>query len=214
MRSSQKSRRARTWGAGAPRVRSQARARLARICSRLTAPRFAAWIALLEQVVTRQELERIAHEVEGISSVTSVAGYEILTEGRGSNAGTLIINLEDWSERSMTASQIIEELEERTAEMTDIKLEFFEPPAIPGFGAAGGIALRVLDETQSSTPDYERLGTITNEFIDAVRERPEVGTVFTFYASDYPQYELVIDNDVAMQKGVSIEAALDRKSVV
>jgi HAE1 family hydrophobic/amphiphilic exporter-1 len=161
-----------------------------------------------------QELERIAHQVEGIDSVTSVAGYEILTEGRGSNAGTLIINLEDWSERSMTASEIIEELEERTREMTDIKLEFFEPPAIPGFGAAGGIAMRVLDETQSSTPDYERLGTVTNEFMEALHDRPEVGSVFTFYASDYPQYELIIDNDVAMQKGVSIEAALNNLNIL
>ncbi len=161
-----------------------------------------------------QELERIAHQVEGIASVTSVAGYEILTEGRGSNAGTLIINLEDWSERSMTASEIIEELEERTREMTDIKLEFFEPPAIPGFGAAGGIAMRVLDETQSSTPDYERLGTVTNEFMEALHDRPEVGSVFTFYASDYPQYELIIDNDVAMQKGVSIEAALNNLNIL
>jgi HAE1 family hydrophobic/amphiphilic exporter-1 len=161
-----------------------------------------------------QELERIAHEVEGVRSVTSVAGYEILTEGRGSNAGTAIINLEDWSERSMTASEIIEELEVRTREMTDIKLEFFEPPAIPGFGAAGGIAMRVLDQTQSSTPDYERLGTITNGFLDALRAREEVGSVFTFYAADYPQYELVINNDVAMQKGVSIERALNNLNIL
>src|SRR5690606_23889248 len=45
-----------------------------------------------------QELERIAEEIEGIRSVTSVAGYEVLTEGRGSNAGTAIINLDDWTE--------------------------------------------------------------------------------------------------------------------
>ncbi|MEZ4324974.1 MAG: efflux RND transporter permease subunit [Polyangiales bacterium] len=161
-----------------------------------------------------QELERIAHDIEGVRSVTSVAGYEILTEGRGSNAGTAIINLEDWSEREHTAQEIIEELEERTHEMTDIKLEFFEPPAIPGFGAAGGIAMRVLDQTQSSTPDYERLGVVTEEFIAALRERPEVGSVFTFYAADYPQYELVINNDVAMQKGVSIERALNNLNIL
>src|SRR5690606_27313591 len=60
-----------------------------------------------------QELQEIARQIEGVRSVTSVAGYEILTEGRGSNAGTAIINLEDWSERSLTATEIIEELEER-----------------------------------------------------------------------------------------------------
>lgn len=161
-----------------------------------------------------QELERIAKEIEGVSSVTSVAGYEILTEGRGSNAGTAIINLEAWSDRENTASEIIQELEERTRGMTDIKLEFFEPPAIPGFGAAGGIALRVLDQTQSSTPDYQRLGVVTDEFMAALAEREEVGSLFTFYASDYPQYELVIDNDIAMQKGVSIETAMTNLNIL
>ncbi|MEZ5396685.1 MAG: efflux RND transporter permease subunit [Bryobacterales bacterium] len=161
-----------------------------------------------------QELERIAEEVEGIRSVTSVAGYEVLTEGRGSNAGTAIINLDDWSEREETSEEIIEHLEEKTREMTNVKLEFFQPPAIPGFGAAGGISLRVLDQTQSSTPDYKLLGDINDQFIAKLQERKEVGTVFTFYASDYPQYELVINNDVAMQKGVSIEEALTNLNIL
>jgi hydrophobic/amphiphilic exporter-1 (mainly G- bacteria), HAE1 family len=38
--------------------------------------------------------------------------------------------------------------------------------------------------------------------------------LFTFFASNYPQYELVINNDVAMQKGVSIGNAMDNLSVV
>lgn len=161
-----------------------------------------------------QELERIAKEIKGVRSVTSVAGYEVLTEGRGSNAGTAIINLDDWSERAQTSSQIIEHLKEKTREMTNVKLEFFEPPAIPGFGAAGGIALRVLDQTQSSTPDYKQLGEVNDRFIAALEKRKEVGSVFTFYASDYPQYEVVINNDVAMQKGVSIQNALNNLNIL
>ncbi|PRP96114.1 efflux RND transporter permease subunit [Enhygromyxa salina] len=161
-----------------------------------------------------QELEVIAKQVEGVASVTSVAGYEILTEGRGSNAGTAIINLKDWSEREQTAREIIEQLERETHEITDVKLEFFEPPAIPGFGAAGGFSVRVLDKTQSSTADYQRLGEVTEEFMAALSERPEVQNLFTFYASDYPQYEIVINNDVAMQKGVSIDKALENLNIL
>ncbi len=161
-----------------------------------------------------QELERIAKEIKGVRSVTSVAGYEVLTEGRGSNAGTAIINLDDWSERAETSPEIIEHLEEKTREMTNVKLEFFQPPAIPGFGAAGGIALRVLDQTQSSTPDYKLLGEINERFIAALEKRKEVGSLFTFYASDYPQYEVVINNDVAMQKGVSIQDALKNLNIL
>lgn len=40
-----------------------------------------------------RKLQEIAEEIDGIQSVSSLAGYEILTEGRGSNAGTCLINL-------------------------------------------------------------------------------------------------------------------------
>ncbi len=161
-----------------------------------------------------QELEKIAKGIEGVTSVTSVAGYEVLTEGRGSNAGTAIINLKAWNDRDRTAAQIIEELEKRTQSISDVKLEFFEPPAIPGFGAAGGISVRVLDKTQSSVADYQRLGEVNDAFIAELEQREEIKNLFTFYASDYPQYELVINNDIAMQKGVSIETALENLNIL
>jgi HAE1 family hydrophobic/amphiphilic exporter-1 len=41
-----------------------------------------------------EKLQKIAETVEGVKSVSSLAGYEILTEGTGSNAGTCLINLE------------------------------------------------------------------------------------------------------------------------
>src|SRR5262245_56895093 len=56
------------------------------------------------------ELQEIARELDEVTSVTSLAGYEVLTEGRGSNAGTCILNLKDWSDRKKTARQIIAEL--------------------------------------------------------------------------------------------------------
>ena len=38
--------------------------------------------------------------------------------------------------------------------------------------------------------------------------------LFTSFASNYPQYRLEINNDVAMQKGVSIGKAMDNLSIV
>jgi hydrophobic/amphiphilic exporter-1 (mainly G- bacteria), HAE1 family len=157
------------------------------------------------------ELEAIAKEVEEVTSVTSLAGYEVLTEGRGSNAGTCLINLKNWTQRKRTARQIILELEEKSRRMSNVKLEFFEPPAVPGFGTAGGISMLVLDKTFSA--DYQRLEDVTNQFMDALRKRKEVTNLFTFYAANYPQYELIINNDVLMQKGVSIKAAMDNLNI-
>lgn len=159
-----------------------------------------------------RELEALAKELPEVVSVTSLAGYEVLTEGRGSNAGTCIINLRNWSERTRTAREIIDALEEKCERMANVKLEFFEPPAVPGFGAAGGFSMRLLDKT--NTTDYRRLGEVTDAFMAALDKRPELTNLFTFYTSDYPQYELVVDNDAAMQKGVSIGKALENLNIM
>jgi HAE1 family hydrophobic/amphiphilic exporter-1 len=160
------------------------------------------------------ELEEIAKEVEEVTSVTSIAGYEVLTEGRGSNAGTCIVNLKDWSKRDRTAREIIADLKQKGRRLTNCKLEFFEPPAVPGFGAAGGFSLRILDKRNSATADYKRLGEVTDHFMADLSRRPEVRNLFTFYTADYPQYELIINNDLAMQKGVSIGKALDNLNIL
>ena len=160
------------------------------------------------------ELQAIAKEIDGVRSVSSLAGYEVLTEGRGSNAGTCLINLKNWSDRKMTSKEIIGVLEEKCRKISNAKLEFFEPPAVPGFGAAGGFSMRILDQTNSTVPDYKKLGEVTEKFMGELRKRPEVRGLFTFFASNYPQLELVINNDVAMQKGVWIADAMDNLSIV
>lgn len=160
--------------------------------------------------VSRQ-LQSIAEEMEDIKSVSSLAGYEILTEGRGSNAGTCLINLKNWSDRNHSVHEIIEELEEKTKDFGAV-IEYFEPPAVPGYGAAGGLALRLLDKTNGT--DYQEFDKINKDFIDALSKREELTGLFTFYAANYPQYELKIDNAKAMQKGVSIGEAMENLNIL
>ncbi|MVN91616.1 efflux RND transporter permease subunit [Mucilaginibacter aquatilis] len=158
------------------------------------------------------ELQKIAEHVDGVQSVSALAGYEVLTEGRGSNAGTCLINLKDWSERKHSAKEIIEELEEKAHEIPGATIEFFEPPAVPGYGAAGGFSLRLLDKTNSG--DYASFGKVNEEFMTALKKRKELTGLFTFFASNYPQYELEIDNKAAMQKGVTISTAMNNLSIL
>jgi multidrug efflux pump subunit AcrB len=60
-----------------------------------------------------RELLRESEDIDGVQSVSSLAGYEILTEGTGSNSGTCLINLKSWEERKESAAEIIEKLEEK-----------------------------------------------------------------------------------------------------
>jgi len=158
-----------------------------------------------------RELQRQAEEIEGISSVSSLAGYEILTEGRGSNAGTCLINLKDWSDREQSVHEIIEELEEKTKDFGAV-IEYFEPPAVPGYGAASGLSFRLLDKTNGT--DYHVFDNINQAFIANLAKRKELTGLFTFYAANYPQYEIEIDNKAAMQKGVSIGSAMENLNIL
>ena len=158
-----------------------------------------------------RHLQTLAKQVEGVESVSSLAGYEVLTEGRGSNAGTCIINLKDWSERKQSVKQIIEELEEKTKNFGAV-VEYFQPPAVPGYGAASGLSLRLLDKTTSA--DYYVFDKINKEVMQNLGKRKELTGLFTFYAANYPQYELIIDNQLAMQKKVSIEDAMNNLDIL
>lgn len=157
------------------------------------------------------ELERICKTVEEVESVSGLAGYEIMTEGRGSNAGTCLIDLKDWSDRKRTVREVMEELEEKTRDIGAV-VEFFEPPAVPGFGSSGGFSLRLLDKTNST--DYQAFEKTNTEFMTSLSKRKELTGLFTFFAANYPQYELIIDNAAAMQKGVSIGKAMDNLNIL
>lgn len=160
-----------------------------------------------------EELLELCESIDGVESVSELAGYEIMTEGRGSNAGTCLINLKDWTERDKTVTEIMEELEEKSKEINGGIIEFFEPPAVPGFGSSGGFSMRLLDKNPGGV-DYEEFGDITAIFMDSLSKRKEITGLFTFYAANYPQYELQIDNKKAMQKGVSIEKAMENLNIM
>jgi len=157
-----------------------------------------------------EKLQKMCEEIDGVKSVSSLAGYEILTEGTGSNSGTCLINLKDWSERKHSAVEIIEELEEKSKSIPGATIEFFQPPAVPGYGAAGGFELRLLDKAGSG--DYKKMETVANDFVKELNKRKELSSVFTFYSASFPQYMLNVDNDIAQQKGVSIDNAMNTLS--
>lgn len=159
-----------------------------------------------------EKLQKVAEKIDGVKSVSALAGYEILTEGTGANTGTCLINLKSWEDRHHNVEEIIKELEEETKNISGATIEYFQPPAVPGYGAAGGFELRLLDKGGSG--DYKKMETVSKDFVRELKKRPELTSVFTFYSASFPQYMLDIDNDLAQQKGVSIENAMNTLSTL
>jgi HAE1 family hydrophobic/amphiphilic exporter-1 len=159
-----------------------------------------------------ERLQKIAEGIEGVQSVSSMAGYEILTEGTGSNSGSCLINLKSWEDRKHSVQEIIHELEEKSKDITGANIEFFQPPAVPGYGAAGGFELRLLDK--SGTNGNKKMEEVSNEFVKELSKRPELTSVFSFFSASFPQYILKVDNDIAQQKGITIDNAMNTLSTL
>ena len=153
------------------------------------------------------QVMRIAEREEGVESVSSLAGFEILSEGTSANTGSCLINLRDWKDRKRTAKEIMDDLEKKCKQITQADINFFEPPSIPGYGSTSGFELRLLDK--SGKNDYHEMERVSKEFVDAVNKRPEIGRAFSFYSASYPQYLLKMDDDMALQKGVAPGKALN-----
>jgi HAE1 family hydrophobic/amphiphilic exporter-1 len=94
----------------------------------------------------------------------------------------------------------------------NVHLEFFEPPAVSVFVAAGGFSVRVLDRT--NVHGDGRPGSRAETFMDDLLKRKNLQALFTFLAGRYPRYELTINNDVARQKGVSTADALENLVII
>ncbi len=47
-----------------------------------------------------------------------------------------------------------------------------------------------------------------------MKKRKELGGLFAFYSAKYPQYEITVDPALAMQKGVSLGAAMENLNIM
>ena len=152
------------------------------------------------------EVQKSCIGVEAIQSVSSLAGTNILSDGTGATYGTCLINLKDWDKRKESVEEVIAIIEERTKHIKDARIEFFPPPAVPGYGNASGFELRLLNKTGNS--DFKKMEKVVNQFILDLKAQPEIASAFTIFDASYPQYMVHIDYDKAAQKGVTVNNAM------
>ncbi|RAJ94531.1 hydrophobe/amphiphile efflux-1 (HAE1) family protein [Larkinella arboricola] len=153
------------------------------------------------------KIQKIAAGIESVENVSTLSGFSLMTDGAGASYGMGMINLRDWKDRKQSVDDVIAQLEAKTRHIQDASIQFFSPPTVPGFGNSSGFELRMLDRT--GTGDLQKTKKVADDFIAALKKRPEISDAFTSFNPDYPQYMLHVDQDKAAQKGVSIENAMN-----
>ena len=152
-------------------------------------------------------IQKIALQNKNVASVSTLAGYNFLTDGTGASYGMNLISLKSWEERSgKTDQDIINELKDKTRHIKDAKIEFFTPPPVPGFGNSSGFELRILDK--SGKGDLKKLEEVATNFAKELNKNEAIRNTFSSFDASFPQFMVNIDNAKAAQKGVNIKEVL------
>jgi len=152
------------------------------------------------------EIDKIAQKMTEVESISSLSGFSMMTDGVGASFGMSTINLKSWDNRKATADNIITQLTEKTKHIKDAEIQFFPPPAVPGFGNASGFEVRLLDKTGSG--NLQKTAEVANKFIESLKKRPEIKNAFSNFNPNFPQYMIHMDQDMAAKKGISVDAAM------
>ncbi len=145
--------------------------------------------------------------IDAIESFSTLAGFSLLTDGSGASYGTGIITLKPWKERKETVDELTEIIRAKTGGIKDASIQFFPPPAVPGFGNASGFEFRIQD--RSGSGDLQKLASVANDFAKKLNEAPEIQNTFSSFDPSFPQYMLEVDQEAAAQKGVNVLPAMD-----
>lgn len=152
------------------------------------------------------KIELAAKDLPQVDNTSTLAGYSLMSEISGASYGMAMINLKTWDERTESVGEIIDILNEKTKNIADASVEYFSPPTVPGFGNASGFELRLLNKNKST--GLTATAQVTKDFIKQLNDDPAIAGAYTSFNPNFPQYIIHVDQDMAAQKGVSINNAM------
>lgn len=165
--------------------------------------------ASMERVANEmREVSKDLNNIPGVKDFTFVTGNGMLS-GSGSNNGMGFFTLKPFEERSKDPRQsidaIIGQAFAAASKIKDAQILFFQPPAVSGFGMGAGVSFALLNK---SGADVTEINQTAQEFMAALNARPEVKYAQTSFNTNYPQYQMDINVERAMQSGVSVSEIL------
>lgn len=149
-------------------------------------------------------------QIPGIEYAAKVAGYSFT--GAGPSMGMFFVSLKDWDERKgegQSANDVLMNVYYQSKEIPDATIYAMTPPMIPGYGMGNGFELYVQDKAGGDIKEFKK---VTDEFVEALQKRPEIGTVYSAFDINYPQYWVDIDAAKCEQAGVTPQEILETMS--
>jgi HAE1 family hydrophobic/amphiphilic exporter-1 len=151
-----------------------------------------------------RKIEAILQATPGIKYASTIVGFSLLSTVSTTYNAFFFVTLAPWEERKKSEEQLLaifKSVNARLAELPEAKAFLFPPPAIPGVGTSGGVSF-VLEDRGSR--DIEFLASNTQNFMEALRKRPEISRVDTTFIPAVPQVFARVDRDKVLKQGVNL----------
>ena len=162
---------------------------------------------------TEKVLDKVAAIVaadEDIRDFSRVSGYSMMS-GQGAANAMVILRLKHWSDRSgnwIPGSGFIHNssikkymlMGQLAREIPEAQIFVFEPGMIPGYGMGSNVDLHLQDKSDGDKGHFLEL---TQQFLGALNQRPEVQMAMTSYARTYPQFQVEVDAAQCKLAGIS-----------
>lgn len=147
------------------------------------------------------ELGNKLKALPGVKYVMEVSGFDILTGAPKSSAGLIVAAMEDYDKRTNTAQELVPSIYGIGAQMPQISVMAFDPPALPGASSTGSLSLYLMN---LGGDNMERMQEVANEFLAKANSRPEIGMAYTTFNTNTPVYQFNVDRAKAESLNVPV----------
>ncbi|WP_276484920.1 efflux RND transporter permease subunit [Paraflavitalea pollutisoli] len=156
-------------------------------------------VAMLKDIMSRIQ------KIDGVGTVGGLAGLNIINFSFKSNSGTLFVTLKPWDQRKAKEQHvegIMGQIVRATSDIKEATIRPIAPPAIPGLGQTAGFTFELQQTT--STDNIQEFEKVSQRFLGALYQRPEIGLAYTFFSTKTPSYQVDVDKEKAKKLGVLV----------
>jgi HAE1 family hydrophobic/amphiphilic exporter-1 len=153
------------------------------------------------------QVESILNQMPSKRSILGLPGFSILTQSATSSSAVVFLLLKPEKERGKVqdVQRIVSIVRENLKVVKEANFFVFTFPTIPGFSNVDGVDFVLQDRSGGSLENLSKTG---NSFITALLKRKEIAAAFTTFRTDYPQFELEVNEEKAALLGVNIKEVL------
>jgi len=145
-------------------------------------------------------------EKPAVMHAFAISGFDLIGGGEKTNAGTIFLPLKDWDKRNNSAEQLPGMLMGSVGRVPQGFTFVANPPPIRGIGSAGGFEF-YLQAREDDDP--AKLGLVLNNLLAALRSRPELTGIISFFNPATPQYSADVDQVRASALGIPLPEIYD-----